>query len=98
MVSVVLIVESDPRFWLSPYSTCESDGRSVVQEIVTLFAETEAVSTPEIKTSVERFASPRFVLVSGFVKLTWPEAMEAVVKVLSGLMLVLPISSAVRIR
>ena len=82
MVNVVLSVESDPRFWLSPYSTCESDGKSVVQAIVTPVAETDAVSTPEITTCAERFVLP----------------MEAVVKVLSGLTVVLPISSAVRMR
>ena len=50
VVRVELKVVSDPKFSLSPYSICESDGRSVRQVIVTVDEATDSVSIAEIVT------------------------------------------------
>ena len=45
-----LNVVSDPKFSLSPYSICESDGRSVRQVIVAVDEAIDSVSIAEIVT------------------------------------------------
>ncbi len=102
VVSVSLRGVREPKFTLSPYSICESAGRSVCQAIVTVDDATEAVSMAEMRSvaSAPMVVPPALtvVLASGAVVVTAPETSAAVVNVLSGLTAVLPISSADRTR
>ena len=84
VVRVAFNVETVPSKELSPYSICESDGKSVIQAMVTAEALTLAVSMPEIKTpeTLTEGAPPD------------PEVdTNSVVKVLSEIIAWLPISS-----
>ena len=102
VVRVEFKVVSDPKFSLSPYSICESEGRSVCQVIVAVDEAIDSVSMAEIITERFNEVLPTLTVVdSGTVTCTstlpkdsaCPELVEWVVKVSSDVTVSLPNSS-----